>query len=177
MACAIEWAYAASGPAGRKGTSVPLQRETCPNAALARHSSTSPVLGDKRAGSNAALAGFPHATTPQQAIVATKERSMTKSKLSALTVAFFAAALLLVACGDDACPNGAYLCSGAATCAGAIYGGDPSSEACVDQVCAAFGTADCTAELMAEQNCAVQNSCSVANCQAESAAADACTGI
>jgi hypothetical protein len=102
---------------------------------------------------------------------------MTKSKLSALTVAFFAATLLLVACGDDdACPNGAYLCSSAATCAGTIYSGDPSSETCVDEVCAAFGTADCTAELMAEQNCAAPNSCSLQNCQTESAAADACTG-
>jgi len=101
---------------------------------------------------------------------------MTESKLSALTAAFFAATLLLVGCGDDGCPNGNYLCSSAATCAAAIYSSPSSAEACVAEVCAAIGTNDCVAQLMAENACAAGAGCSLANCQAESDAADACTG-
>ena len=77
------------------------------------------------------------------------------------------------------CPNGTYLCSAAATCFETIYGapGTQASPTCVADVCSFFGTNDCVSQLAAEQACAAQDSCSIASCQAESDAADACTGI
>ena len=97
---------------------------------------------------------------------------MTKSKLSALTAAFFSVTFLLVGCGDDSGNAAATFVCTQAVCDTYAVQSEPS---CVAAVSAAFPAA-CLPQLQAEDACAAQNGCDLTNCQTESDAADACTG-